>query len=171
MVTILCKNCGKSFNVRPIDVKKGAKYCSRTCYLEAVRKSPKPFHLRKFKRSDGYMSVWDGDKYVLEHRKIIENHLGRTLTSKEQVHHINKDRSDNRLENFQLMLINDHSSLHHPGRDNSTWITVNCLYCGKEFDRRIKEHNRHPHPFCSRDCYIKGTHLIPRRNRHGGETA
>ena len=52
------------------------------------------------------------DGYVMLHTILMERQIGRYLKPNEVVHHINHNRSDNRMENLLLMDDHEHRSMH-----------------------------------------------------------
>lgn len=53
----------------------------------------------------GYIARGNSDGGVeLQHRVVMEEHLGRSLWPYENVHHINGVRDDNRLENLEIWI-------------------------------------------------------------------
>ena len=52
------------------------------------------------------------DNYVREHRLVMEKYLKRYLKIDEIVHHLDGDKSNNKLTNLKLMTISEHRKLH-----------------------------------------------------------
>jgi hypothetical protein len=55
--------------------------------------------------------------YIFEHRLLMEKHIGRYLKKREEIHHLNEIRDDNRLENLKLCKTHkEHMQFHikHP---------------------------------------------------------
>lgn len=76
---------------------------------------------------NGYMMVLaPGHKYasqrgyVLEHRYVMEKHIGRYLEPHEHVHHINGNKLDNRIENLVVISHLQHIR-NHVGPKGAKW--------------------------------------------------
>lgn len=73
-----------------------------------------------------YLGKDENGKRILidEHRKIVEDYIGRKLSSNEIVHHKNGNKSDNRIENLQIMTLAEHTSLHFKGKKLSEELKI-----------------------------------------------
>ena len=101
-----CKECGKEiYTTRH-------KFCCHEC---ATNYRKKHYEHKVYKEKGyfvRYISGYNKKGNAKIHRLVMEEHLGRKLKPNEVVHHINEDRTDNRLENLQLMTRGEHSRLH-----------------------------------------------------------
>ena len=56
--------------------------------------------------ADDYLNPADttssGTKYALEHRVVMEQHIGRPLLKTEVVHHVDRNPNNNHIDNLQL---------------------------------------------------------------------
>lgn len=106
--------------------------------------------------------------YVLEHRIVAENNLGRRLKEGEIVHHINEDKKDNSWENLEVKNGSEHVS-EHQKKKGVLFVLLQCPWCGENFVRErrrtflVKGGDK---TACSRKCNGKLFHLEQRYDKN-----
>lgn len=94
---LVCEYCNKKYR----GFLENQRFCCHKC-AGASFKCP---YNKRFTTPDG--------RDILLHRYVMECHLGRKLEPKEVVHHINLDRTDNRIENLMLFPTNSEHIAYH----------------------------------------------------------
>lgn len=134
-----CVECGKVF--RPW--RESGRYCSTPCARKKNGGHNKKDGPIWWKDAKGYIVglVWVHSKrrQVRQHRWIMERVIGRPLASHENVHHINGDKTDNRIENLEIMHHGQHSTLHNKSRVHKKGYKMNL---SQEERERRSEHMR-----------------------------
>lgn len=116
-----CKECGTIF--KPARHRGDARFCSKSCVWEATH--GQAFNARIAResanlRGDLQRGRGDGKSYRKlygrhEHRVIAETKIGRALTPKEVVHHVDGDIHNNDPSNLKIMSQGEHMREHGLG--------------------------------------------------------
>lgn len=152
-----CQTCGQPFYARPCDDRKThdgrRRYCSNDCRPRSGPANPN-WKGGRVPQVSGYVYAHapshphaTHDGYVMEHRLVMEAHLGRFLDPVEEVHHVNEVKNDNRLENLELMA----DAAAHRRRHGDYQADV-CAECGTTVLRSAAHRRRWPRAFCGRSC-------------------
>lgn len=119
-----CPHCGSEFLPR----KPRQKYCSRPCVWSnngGQNRKPETWWLNQKGYIEGRVWVGSIQRRMKQHRWVVEQHLGRELFPTEDVHHLNGNRTDNRIENLLLIDHGAHTSLTNRQREYKTGYVLN----------------------------------------------
>ena len=100
--------------------------------------------------------------YVLHHRIVMENNLGRLLNSNEVVHHINGDKKDNAIKNLEVHDISKHSKSHGILKGRKM-VNLICPECNMVFQREHRQTHlskKGKWTTCSKSCRGKFSRRI-----------
>lgn len=120
-----CETCDEEFTVPAWRMKRAtpARYCSRSC-MDAGQSRKTGEQAARWaggvsRHHAGYLLEHAPDHpaasargYVLQHRLVMERHLGYLLPGDAVVHHRNGIKDDNRIENLELRSNGEHVSSH-----------------------------------------------------------
>lgn len=123
--------------------------------MKEIKKVFGPYTVSKDKRNRVIVVYKDGSKTTkLYSRYLMEKHLGKSLSRKETVHHIDGNPFNDDLKNLEVIDLKNHAK--QDSRKVKP-VKIICVRCKKEAYKNAKDlHNNSKHkkagPFCSKSC-------------------
>jgi hypothetical protein len=131
-----------------------APYGEHKIYIQFCKKS-KRYFVHIFKEGKFFTKT-------TRSRYIMEVKLGRLLDESEDVHHIDEDTTNDKIDNLEVKSKTKHLQDHKTGVRLADRITCICAYCKKVFESEIKHCNRrikkNQETFCSIGCCTSMRH-------------
>lgn len=127
---IKCPMCKSVFSratkhINQVVRRSGVWRCKRCVLTERNKKNARPIGATRIHKRSGYVEEKTASGWRRQHMVVMERHIGRPLRADEAVHHINEVKTDNRIENLQLMSHGEHTALHHTGAKRSATQRAN----------------------------------------------
>lgn len=123
MINKICEVCKSTFSIHRYRIL-SAKTCGDKCrsdrHSKVLRNSGEGWV-----NKNGYRYVMQDRKMVLEHRLVVEKYYSIKLKRSQAVHHKNHQRTDNRIENLEIMDRSTHARMHI--MENRPWQYQNAL--------------------------------------------
>lgn len=177
-----CLYCGTEFTDEEQKYRRGyGLFCSFGCAHYARQGilpeslTPKHHHGGRYLRPDGYVDIYVGKHrsssgYILEHRLVMEKHLGRPLTTDEHVHHKDGQRDHNDISNLELIPNAEHQRLHAHPITRSRKVPVTCALPGCGLVRMVKLSRSTGEHYCGNEHRLEAMH-IKAREYHASQRA
>lgn len=127
-------------------------------------------HKNTDKRKRVYLISYDGKRKGISYAQYLWEEANNCFVPEGfQVDHINEDKTDDRLENLQLLSQKENTLKNVDYRIKSgkivKWVDLICPICGKSFKFPRRNLSTHPNPCCSRKCGYKKGIITKKKNK------
>lgn len=118
--------------------------------------------------SNGYIRIYmpehplsDESGRILEHRYVAEKYLAKddelievdnkkVLNPNLDVHHIDKNKLNNNVDNLKILTRSDHAKIHQGEKHKNNSVIKICQSCGNEYS--VIKSRENTSKFCSKEC-------------------
>ncbi len=130
MIPMMCADCCQSYSVgkyraRDTINRVGVWVCKSCSNTRRNKERAKAIGTTRVHAQSGYIEEKTENGWRRQHIAVMERHLGRRLLPNEVVHHKNEVKTDNRVENLEVMEFGEHTRAHNLGKKFSAERRMN----------------------------------------------